>query len=240
MAGKGKIGRSIEEAIADLPDVARRWLNSLSDEKLSASSGEVKPSEWPEFIDKLKNVYTEAPFAFSQYEPNVLKEAIAESADGLSDIALISPKDFRMLAARNIEQWMEGGKYYSPDDPITQDIFSKINKYADMYEDGIPFDDIPRLEVDQPFEGVAQVVGHNGRHRVLGQEKLGTETALIKILRRKDYDLKGSDDVLHTEMSHHQPAAEGGGQSYKPSADVLKFLSLGGGVGALGNLVDDR
>jgi hypothetical protein len=176
------------------------------------------------------------PSALSQYEPKVLRSALAEAADGLSDVAVISPEDFRMLAARNIEMWMQGGKNFSPDDPITQDIYRKINEYADMYEHGIQFDDIPRLEVDQPYEGIAQVVGHEGRHRMRGQEKIGADGALIRIVRPKDYKIKGSDDVLHTEKSTHQ---QEGGKAYKPASDVLKFLSLGGTAGALGNLVEE-
>ena len=106
-----------------------------------------------------------------------------------------------------------------------------------MYEKGIQFDDIPRLEVDQPYEGIAQVVGHEGRHRVRGQEKIGADGALIRILRPEDYKIKGSDDVLYTEKSTHQ---QDGGKEYKPTSDVLKFLSLGGTAGALGNLVEEE
>jgi hypothetical protein len=234
MAGKGKLAR---DAISGLSDIAQRWFNSL--DETTGHRSEIL-AQWPEFVDKVKSVAEEAPFAFSQYEPKVLRSAIAEAAEGIADLAVIKPENFRMLAARNIEYWMQGGKNFSPDDPITKDIYEKINEYADMYESGIKFDDIPRLHINQPSEGVAQVIGHEGRHRVLGQEKIGSEGALIRILRPEDYDLKTSGDILHTEVSIHQPASEGGGKSYKPTADVLKFLSLGGGAGALSNLTDEQ
>ena len=241
MAGKSKI-------IEGLSDVAQRWFNSL--DETTGHRPEIL-AEWPEFVEKVKNIDKEAPFAFSQYEPKVLRSALAEAADGVADVAVIKPKDFRMLAARNLEMWMQGGKNFSPDDPITQDIYRKIDEYADMYEKGIQFDDIPFLEVDQPYEGIAQVVGHQGRHRMRGQEKIGTDGALVRILRSRDYDIKGSDDVLHTEKSTHQQDFESfsdallpskilGGKAYKPTADVLKFLSLGGTAGALGNLVEQE
>ena len=241
MAGKSKI-------IEGLSDVAQRWFNSL--DETTGHRPEIL-AEWPEFVEKVKNIDKEAPFAFSQYEPKVLRSALAEAADGVADVAVIKPKDFRMLAARNLEMWMQGGKNFSPDDPITQDIYRKIDEYADMYEKGIQFDDIPFLEVDQPYEGIAQVVGHQGRHRMRGQEKIGTDGALVRILRSRDYDIKGTDDVLHTEKSTHQQDFESfsdallpskilGGKAYKPTADVLKFLSLGGTAGALGNLVEEE
>lgn len=226
MAGKSKI-------IEGLSDVAQRWFNSL--DETTGHRPEIL-ADWPEFVEKVKNIDKEAPFAFSQYEPKVLRSALAEAADGVADVAVIKPEDFRMLAARNLEMWMQGGKNFSPDDPITQSIYSKIDDFADMYEKGIQFDDIPRLAVDQPYEGIAQVVGHEGRHRMRGQEKIGADGALIRILRPEDYDIKGSDDVLYTEKSTHQ---QEGGKAYKPTADVLKFLSLGGTAGALSEIVDE-
>jgi|TARA_R100000093_G_scaffold66990_1_gene38279 hypothetical protein len=221
MPSKGDIVRG---ALEGLSDAAQRWVNSINEDLF----------EWPEFVEKVKNLDKEAPFVFSQYEPKVLRSALAEAADGVADLAVIKPEDFRLLAARNIEMWMHGGKNFSPDDPITQDIYRKIDEYADMYEKGIQFNDIPYLRVDPTSEGIAQVVGHEGRHRVRGQEKIGADGALIRILRPKDYKIKGSDDVLYTQKT----SAEGG-KKYKPTADVLKFLSLGGTAGALGNLVEE-
>ena len=241
MAGKSKI-------IEGLSDVAQRWFNSL--DETTGHRPELL-ADWPEFVEKVKNLDKEAPFAFSQYEPKVLRSALAEAADGVADVAVIKPEDFRMLAARNLEMWMQGGKNFSPDDSATQEIYRKIDEYADMYEKGIQFDGIPFLNVEQPYEGIAQVVGHQGRHRMRGQEKIGADGALVRILRSRDYDIKGSDDVLHTEKSTHQQDFESfsdallpskilGGKAYKPTADVLKFLSLGGTAGALGNLVEEE
>ena len=113
MAGKSKI-------IEGLSDVAQRWFNSL--DETTGHRPEIL-SDWPEFVEKVKNLDKEAPFAFSQYEPKVLRSALAEAADGVADVAVIKPEDFRMLAARNLEMWMQGGKYFSPDDPVTQDIY---------------------------------------------------------------------------------------------------------------------
>mgnify|MGYP003681696269 CR=1 FL=1 len=66
MAGKGKI---VREALKGLSDTAQRWFDSLG-------KGESEIEElaaWPEFVEKLKNLDKEAPFVFSQYEPEILK-----------------------------------------------------------------------------------------------------------------------------------------------------------------------
>ena len=57
MAGKRKI-------IEGLSDIAQRWFDSLGE-----TTGH-RPdllAEWPEFVEKVKNLEKEAPFAFSQY-----------------------------------------------------------------------------------------------------------------------------------------------------------------------------
>ena len=69
MAGKSDIVKGVAEAIADLPDVAKRWFTSL--DETTGHRPEVLAKR-PEFIEKVKNVAEEAPFAFSQYEPKIL------------------------------------------------------------------------------------------------------------------------------------------------------------------------
>jgi len=237
VAGKSKI---VREALEGLSDVAKRWFSSL-DEADDPIWGHDSLATWPEFIEKVKNLDEEAPVIFSQYEPRVLSEALAEAAEGHSDLAIINPKDFKMLALRDIEDWLQGGKWFNPDDPVTKDAYERINEYAEMYEKGIKFDHIPFLGVNpsKVRPRYAQVDKHEGRHRMRAQEQIGAEKALVRILRSPDYKIKEhGEDILHTQKSQ-LPTGRWEGDPYKSVSDVLKFLSLGGGVGALANLTDE-
>jgi hypothetical protein len=204
VAGKSKI---IREALEGLSDTAQRWFNSL-DETTGHRSKLL--AEWPEFVEKVKNLDEEAPVIFSQYEPKALRSALAEAADGHSDLAIINPKDFKMLALRDIEDWLQGGKWFDPDDPVTKDTYQRINEYADMYESGHKFDHIPFLGVkalgatypSKVRPRYAQVIEHEGRHRMRGQERIGAQKALVRILRSPDYKIKEhGEDILHTQKS---------------------------------------
>ena len=131
MAGKADIVRKLSEELADLPDIADRWLQSLinatsklgegnlSSTKLAAtarSKGIDEAIKNPEYFKKLKNIANEAPEAFTQYEPFELHQVVKEAAEGKSDIAIVKPEDFRLLAARNIEGIMESEEVYEEDD----------------------------------------------------------------------------------------------------------------------------
>lgn len=264
MAGKGKI---IREALEGLSDTAQRWFNSLGE---GESEPELKFSlnkdtqqwgwnlvkepgvaieelaAWPEFVEKLKNLDKEAPFVFSQYEPQVLRQALTEAAAGRESLAIMNPKEFKNLAMRGIEDWMQGGKYFHPDDPATKETYRKIQEYADMYESGHQFDAIPHLKLDSKIyddelgrwdvdPNFLQIIGHEGRHRMRGQERIGSDSSLVRILRPDWLDLKGTDAKKSVVGE-----SSGEGDETKSFADIFKLLSAGGiSAGSLGNLVDE-
>ena len=232
MAGKSKI---IREALEGLSDTAQRWFNSID--------GGDDLAAWPSFVEKVKSVDQEAPFVFSQYKPNTLRNAIEEAAAGRENLALMNPEDFKMLARKDIEDWLQGGKYFHPDDPATKETYQKIQKYADMYESGDKFDAIPylqikslesRLEVDPNF---LKIFGHEGRHRMRGQEKIGSDAALVRILPQRSDRLD-----LKKEDAKKPVIGQSAGERDEPKSfsDIFKLLSLGGiSAGSLGNLVDE-
>lgn len=261
MAGKSKI----VEALAGLPDSASRWVSGLQrqleerDWIDSSSDATSSLEEWlqnPRYIDKLTNLAEEFPEGFLQYEAIPLHEALKEAADEVSDLAVMDPENFRMLAARNIEKFIKEEADWAlrnPDEPLERasidSHLARIQDYADRFESGHQFDEVPFLEVETNLHPlVAQIVGHEGRHRNLAQKRIGANKGLVRILpqgsRERAFDpdpeLVSDMDpkaVLHTELSHMQPPEEGGGKSYKKIEDVMKFLSIMGfPIGALGDI----
>jgi hypothetical protein len=260
MAGKSKI----VEALAELPDDARRWVSGLQ-RKLHQSDwlddAESRLEEYlqdPIYIEKLTNIANEFPEAFRQYEAIPLNEAIQEAADGFTDLAIMDPENFRMLAARDIEKFIKEEADWAmanPDEPLERasidSHLARIRDFADMFESGHQFDEVPFLEVETNLHPlVAQIVGHQGRHRNLAQKRIGANKGLVRILpqgsREKAFEpapeLVSDMDpkaVLHTELSHMQTPEEGGGKSYKKIEDVMKFLSMMGfPIGALGDITE--
>tara|TARA_R110000824_G_scaffold127903_1_gene288545 strand:- start:288 stop:1250 length:963 start_codon:yes stop_codon:yes gene_type:complete len=259
MAGKADIVRKLSEELADLPEIADRWLQSLinatselsegtlSSTKLAATARSKDLNEAfqnPEYFRKLKNIANEAPEAFTQYEPNELQSVIKEAAEGKSDIAIVKPEDFRLLAARNIEgqikketDLLRKDPYANVDLELGSDHIPRINEYLDRFKDKLPFDEVPFLHIDSDMApGVAQVIGHEGRHRMRALERLLSQegnkegTSLLRLIPSEfkkrprmpfggksnfsdpDAVTRVSDDpeaMLHTELSQMQPG-EGG------------------------------
>jgi hypothetical protein len=256
------------EAFAGLSDVARRWYLSLQKplgwaltrETLFPGKVPVLANEElreiissPKFLEKLKNFGEEFPEGLRQYDYPSLISALDETAKGNIDLALIDPKDFRMLANRGLERWLPPEGNLDPNDPVTLEIIEKINHYADMYEHGIQFDAIPHLYGTKPIDDrIIKMTGHQGRHRMRAQEKLGANTALVKIaptphlqqIRASEVD---PGTLLQPEPYFTDPASRFRLDAppvtpgpYKSIADVLKFLSLGGfSFGALKDLADE-
>lgn len=211
MAGKADIVRKLSEELADLPDIADRWLQSLinatsqlgegnlSSTKLAAtarSKGIDEAIKNPEYFKKLKNIANEAPEAFTQYEPFELHQVVKEAAEGKSDIAIVKPEDFRLLAARNIEgqikkeaDLLRKDPYANVETELGTDHIPRINEYLDRFKDKLPFDEVPFLHIDADMApGVSQVIGHEGRHRMRALERLLSQegnkegTSLLRLI----------------------------------------------------------
>jgi hypothetical protein len=195
MAGKAKIVRKLSEELADLPDIADRWLQSLINSTSELGEGTLSSTKLaatarsksmdaalqnPEYFKKLTNIANEAPSTFTQYEPNELHEIVKEAAEGFSDIAIVKPEEFRLLAARNIEgqikaeaDLLKKDPYANVETELGTDHIPRINEYLDRFKHKLPFDEIPFLHIDAGMApGVAQVIGHEGRHRMRALERL--------------------------------------------------------------------
>ena len=268
MAGKEKVlthlAQKMDAAMAELPDIAQRWASSLGKDLKEYTSPEMSESYTssilnPEYRKKLTNLANEFPEAFRQYEPSRLHEALEDAATGYSDLAVMNPEDFRRLAARDLERYIKEEEEWvrmHPDEPLERagidEHLARISRFADMFESGHMFDEVPYLEVETNLvPDIAQVTGHQGRHRNLAQQRLGAQQGLVRIIPRSSRSKKFQPDpsavsamdpkaVLHTELSSMQPASEGGGQSYKSVEDVMKFLSvMGFPMGALGDITEE-
>jgi hypothetical protein len=233
----------IIKSLAEVPDIAQRWFESLNLDE--AAQAEVLT---PEYLKKLDNIGNEFPEGFRQFEPKVLHEAIDDAAKGHSDLAIINPPDYRNLASRSIEGGIDEELRWLADNPggdlrhasVAEHLY-RIDKYKDMFESGQMFDEIPFLQVNPDIAPlVAQILRHQGRHRMRGQEALGAQKALLRLM--PDQMLWGDKvmNVPSTRLSELDPKTvlysepQGAGQAQKSIADTLKFLSLG----ALGGLYD--
>jgi hypothetical protein len=251
MAAKSKIIKSLFE----VPEIAQRWFESLNFDE--ATKVEVLT---PEYLKKLDNIGNEFPEGFRQYEPKVLHEAIDDAAKGHSDLAIINPSDYRNLASRSIEGGIDEELRWLADNPegdlrlaSPAEHLYRIDKYKDFFESGHKFDEIPFLQVDPEAKKellasrsyyadmlplFAQILRHQGRHRMRAQEELGAQKALLRVM--PDQMLWG-DKVMNVpapRVSKVDPKrrlySEGSSKPQKSIADTLKFLSLG----ALGGLYD--
>jgi hypothetical protein len=251
MAPKSKIIK----ALAEVPEIAQRWFESLNLDE--AAQAEVLT---PEYLKKLDNLANEFPEGFRQFEPKVLHEAIDDAAKGHSDLAIINPSDYRNLASRNIEGGIDEELRWLADNPegdlrlaSPAEHLYRIDKYKDFFESGHRFNEIPFLQVDPETSKellasrsyyadmlplFAQILRHQGRHRMRAQEALGAQKALLRVM--PDQMLWG-DKVMNVpapRVSKVDPKrrlhSEGSSKPQKSIADTLKFLSLG----ALGGLYD--
>jgi hypothetical protein len=251
MAGpKSKIANLIEELLAEVPEVAQRWFESLN-----FPEGVQAHLLTPEYVKKLKNLGNEFPEGFRQYEPLELHESIDHSSQGLSDLVVINPEDYTGLASRSIEDaiqkemdWIAKNPGADPRLASPEEHVYRLDEYENMYETGQLFDELPSFKVDpQVAPLAAQIWGHSGRHRNLAQSRMGAKKALIRIFpgerantmtrftpKRQLLSEVDPKTVLHTELGPHQSADQGGGKKYKSIEDTLKFMSLG----ALGGLYD--
>ena len=219
--GKGKI-------LAELGDTAFRWVASLAD-KLGRPADEVAE----EMGSKLVNLEKEMPEAFTLFDRMELFSAIREANEGASDIAIMSPPDFRKIAAQ-----------INTEDPaIAKMVSDKVGEYMDDVQQGTAMGDVPYLGYTNPEDDVAQFVMHDGRHRYRAMENLGALKNLVRVIpagREKLASKLPETAEAYTEKSMLQIPGEEGKKVGKMS-DIFKYLSiLGVPLGTLGGLPDEQ
>ena len=95
----------------------------------------------------------------------------------------------------------------------------------------------------EPYPGIAQVTGHEGRHRALALDAEGEPVQLVRMIPRKNEQLLSTmnpDTQLMSEVSTMQP--EAGGKEVGTLGQLIKFLGLGGvaAPGALSTLGEEN
>jgi len=174
-----------------------------------------------EAAQKLQNLYDKAPQQFYAYKPEYLEQIAVEAAENPANsaMALINPKDMRNLATALSERSFREGVPYA----------DRIAGIRELIEQGYPLDDSARLVVEMPTSpeltphelrmiamnpadeavirerargrALAQVQGHEGRHRSRVAEELGIPKVLVDL-----YDQYGSfGDSISAEMQKGMP-----------------------------------
>jgi len=212
--GKGKI-------LAELGDEAFRWLSSVAKD-LGFAADELAEEIGP----KLKNLEAEMPEAFTIFDKKELFSALQEASEGLTDLAVMNPADFKKIAAQ-----------INTDVPsINEQMTAKVSEYAGDIETGTALGKVPYLSYDTPAPNTAQFVMHDGRHRNRAMEQLGALRNLVRLVPSGNQKLASKlpkETDAYTEISNIQLEGKGG-KKVAPMKDLFKYLSvMGAPVGAL-------
>jgi len=240
--------------LSELSDDAVRWVESLA-KKLSGKESYfedvdvIKNKPIPEgglrfpktseeaaaeMGQKLVNLDRFAPQMKDIYDDRELYEVLREASEGSSDLALMKPKTFGEAAAA-----MNPNK-----DPYIQEMIDKnVLALRDLRSAGIRYSDVPYLSYKEPYPGIAQVTGHEGRHRALALDAEGEPVQLVRMIPRRNEQLLSTmnpDTQLMSEVSTMQP--EAGGKEVGTLGQLIKFLGLGGvaAPGALSTLGEEN
>ena len=134
-------------------------------------------------LRRLERIGDEAPYAAERIDLDALRSALSRG-DNADLLAIISPKDFKYLAAQlNSDYWTapDVGKIQAPAGMSVQEYVTYLGQAAK--EKG--FKDIPFLEYGEHL-GTTRlgVKGHEGRHRMKALEELEDEKALVRLFPR--------------------------------------------------------
>lgn len=145
---------------------------------------EVRKREGEYGVQRLERIFDEAPYAAGRFEDQALLSALA-GGDNANTLALMSPSDFRYLAAPLDKEYMSGtttkGDLYDLPPMLT----SEYIDYLARVGKGKGFEDIPFLNfAEQKGTRNLGVTGHEGRHRMRAMEQLGDEKSLVRMIPR--------------------------------------------------------
>ena len=167
---------------------------------------------------KLVNLSQNYPQFFDMYQDMPFYSALKEAEAGTSDLAIMSPTTFRRTAAQ-----------LRTDDPFLRDMVDeKVAALKEAMQAGDQIDAIPLLEYENPVEGVAQVVMHDGRHRNRALEGLGESESIVRMIPKQTGPrLKEMDPStgIYTEQSMLQVPGEGG-KKLGTLDELIKFLMV--------------
>ena len=103
------------------------------------------------------------------FDPADVKKEVSSAHNDLSreTIIYMSPDEFLSLAKK------EPGYDFD------------LTEVRGLIEEGTPFSSMPSLSFDHDGKGMAKVVGHEGRHRMLALKELGVESVPVKFNSRE-------------------------------------------------------
>lgn len=232
MAALAKI---LPRLATEVQDFITGLINKAED--MGVDSNIATSEKGAEAAQKIQNLFEKAPQQFYAYKPEYLEQIAVEAAEypANSAIALINPKDMRNLATALSERSFREGVPYA----------DRIAGIRELIEQGYPLDDSARLVVEMPTSpeltphelrmiamnpadeavirerargrALAQVQGHEGRHRSRVAEELGIPKVLVDL-----YDQYGSfGDSISAEMQKGMPIYGQG----RPTTDKTTLAS---------------
>ena len=221
-----------KKILAGLSGDAVRWVESLS-RKLSESFLTDTPEKVASDMgQKLINLDKNAPQMFDIYEDRPLYYALTEAKRGEADLGLIDPDTFRRAAAK-----------IPMDDPYIRDMVNEtVKKYVDMRRSGIKYSDVPFFSYNYPSNDIAQIVGHDARHRSRALAALGEPDQLVKFIPERSPPYYKPETRLLSDLNNQQIQVYSEKTPYDKSKpigalkDLVKFLSVPVSAGALSQL----
>lgn len=210
--------------LSELSDDAVRWVESLAN-KMSGKPGDaVRYPTSPENVayetgEKLVNLDRFAPQMFDIYDDRALYYALKEAKEGSADVGLINPDTFRRAAAE-----------IPMTDPFIRDMVDqKVGDLRDLRQAGIRYSDVPYLGYNEPFQDIAKITAHEGRHRSRALAAEGEPDQLVRFIPARNEDLLSTMNPNTRVMSEVSTMSEdGGGKPIGTLGELIKFLSIGG------------
>jgi hypothetical protein len=151
----------------------------------------------PGALRKLEKLMDEAPRTIELYQNRPLASALKTAASDFdpSGLAIMNPDDFRKLAAPIEGDYMlenvtprkvESLQAILRGDPKPNDLYSGdgIDYFAPgriKTKSDPGFEDVQFLQFERPEANVAQVIGHEGRHRSRALADLGDLDTLVRV-----------------------------------------------------------
>jgi hypothetical protein len=220
-----------KKILAGLSGDAVRWVESLS-RKLSESFLTDTPEKVASDMgQKLINLDKNAPQMFDIYENRPLYYALKEAERGEINLGLIDPDTFRRAAAP-----------IPRSDPYIRDMVDENVRYLrDLYQSGIGYADVPFLSHSSPSQNIAQIVGHEGRHRSRALAAEGEPDQLVRFIPQRSPPYYAPEKLL-SDLDSEKSQVYSQESPYSDSKpigalkDLVKFLSVPASAGALSQL----
>lgn len=196
----------------------------------------------PEAMEKLSRLLDEAPQVMDLFQNRALARALNSAGRGDSQLGLIEPDTFRLLASpigkdelhTTTPDRIQAIKNILSKDPeldvtvnpIASDGLSyftegQIRRLNDPGLESVPF-----LRIDSPMNDIAHVVGHEGRHRNRALNDMGVLDSLVEFKPRIAEEREAVSEALSNPDSE---VFQQWTNRYRGRVgDLFRMLSIGG------------